>query len=73
VAAAGRWQLEKKGLKVEPKEGAWRVRYWIDNGPLWGTRAAAMLSFECWSGPLGAFTTAEAAMRAAEDGGDPDK
>jgi hypothetical protein len=47
------------------------VRYWIDDGPLWGTRAAAMLSFECWSGPLGAFTTAEAAMRAAKDGGDP--
>jgi hypothetical protein len=40
---------------------------------LWGTKAAALLSFECWSQPLGAFATAEVAKQVADDGGDPDK
>jgi hypothetical protein len=60
----GSWK--KNGVKVEPLLGAWRVRYWIDDGPLWGTKEAAMLSYECWSAPLGEFATADIAKRVAD-------
>jgi hypothetical protein len=65
----GSWEKAAVGIKVELLHGAWRVRYWIDDGPLWGTKAAAMLSYECWSAPTGAFATADIAKRVADIGG----
>jgi hypothetical protein len=66
---AGGW--EKDGVWVVPIEDSmWGVRWAIDDGPLWGTRAAAMLSYNTWSAPFGAFDTAEAAMQAVDDGYD---